>query len=160
MVSAFDAKPKFDDDAKNRAQIKNDGVLNASTYEHPASHSSKTGHLDEQSIRHFVKNSDIKIKELNDEEIIFELSGVEPPLANALRRIMIAEIPTMAIEKVEMWQNTSIIPDENLAHRMGLVPIYADPRLFEYKPTEKPIDEANSLRFKLHVCCTKKDPKM
>jgi DNA-directed RNA polymerase I and III subunit RPAC1 len=40
---------------------------------------------------------------------------------------MIAEIPTMAIEKVEMWQNTSIIPDENLAHRMGLVPIMVDP---------------------------------
>lgn len=44
-----------------------------------------------------------KIKELNEEEIIFDLIGVEPPLANALRRIMIAEIPTMAIEKVEMW---------------------------------------------------------
>lgn len=46
---------------------------------------------------------DFKIKELTDEEIVFELSGVEAPLANALRRIMIAEIPTMAIEKVEMW---------------------------------------------------------
>jgi DNA-directed RNA polymerase I and III subunit RPAC1 len=49
-----------------------------------------------------------------------------------LRRILIAEIPTMAIEKVNMWQNTSIIPDENLAHRLGLVPIKADPREFEY----------------------------
>lgn len=89
--------------------------------------------MDEASIKHFIKNSDIKIKELNDEEIIFDLMGVEPPLANALRRIMIAEIPTMAIEKVEMWQNTSIIPDENLAHRIGLVPIYVDPTVFEYK---------------------------
>lgn len=85
---------------------------------------------------------------------------MEPPLANALRRIMIAEIPTMAIEKVEMWQNTSIIPDENLAHRMGLVPIFADPKLFENKLNDKPYDETNSLRFKLHVICTKKDPKM
>jgi DNA-directed RNA polymerase I and III subunit RPAC1 len=59
--------------------------------------------LDEQSIKHFIRNSDIKIKDLNEEEIIFEMSGVEPPLANALRRIMIAEIPTIAIEKVEMW---------------------------------------------------------
>lgn len=86
--------------------------------------------------------------------------GVEPPLANALRRILIAEIPTMAIEKVEMWQNTSIIPDENLAHRIGLVPIYANPRLFENKIADKPYDETNSLRFKLHVVCSKKDPKM
>ena len=107
-----------------------------------------------------IKNSSIKIKELNDEEIIFELSGVEPPLANALRRILIAEIPTMAIESVEMWQNTSIIPDENLAHRMGLVPIMVDPKMFEVRAEDKPADENNSLRFKLHVECTKKDPKM
>ena len=65
----------------------------------------------------------------------------------------------MAIEKVEMWQNTSIIADENLAHRIGLVPIAVDPRLFEYKtsPT-KPYDSSNSIRFKLHVVCTKKVP--
>ena len=44
---------------------------------------------------------------------------------------MIAEIPSMAIEKVTMWQNTSVLPDENLAHRMGLIPIKADARLFE-----------------------------
>ena len=73
---------------------------------------------------------------------------------------MIAEIPTMAIEKVEMWQNTSIIPDENLALRMGLVPIMVDPKLFENKHPDKQYDDRNSLRFKLHVICTKKDPKM
>jgi len=72
------------------------------------------------------------VRRLDSEEIEFDLVGVEPPLANALRRILIAEIPTIAIEKVNMWQNTSIIPDENLAHRMGLIPIKADPRLFEY----------------------------
>ena len=85
--------------------------------------------------------------------------GAEPPLANALRRILIAEIPTIAIEKVEMWQNTSIIPDENLAHRMGLIPLAVDPRLFEFKtsPT-KAYNDTNSLRFKLHVICTKKNP--
>ena len=43
------------------------------------------------------------MKKLNEEEIIFDLIGAEPPLANALRRILIAEIPTMAIEKVELW---------------------------------------------------------
>lgn len=80
------------------------------------------------SLRNFIENCDIEILKLDDEEIIFDLIGVEPPLANALRRILIAEIPTMAIEKVNMWQNTSIIPDENLAHRMGLIPIKADPR--------------------------------
>jgi DNA-directed RNA polymerases I and III subunit RPAC1 len=46
---------------------------------------------------------DIQIKKLTDDEMIFDFIGAEPPLANALRRIMIAEIPTIAIEKVTMW---------------------------------------------------------
>jgi DNA-directed RNA polymerases I and III subunit RPAC1 len=39
----------------------------------------------------------------------------------------------MAIETVFMQDNTSIIQDEVLSHRIGLVPIKADPRLFEFK---------------------------
>jgi hypothetical protein len=38
----------------------------------------------------------------------------------------------IAIEKVTIWQNTSIIPDENLAHRLGLIPLNVDARLFDY----------------------------
>lgn len=75
----------------------------------------------------------IEVKELNHEEILFDLFNVEPPLANALRRILISEIPTMAIEFVRITQNTSIIPDEVLAHRLGLIPIYADAKEFNYK---------------------------
>jgi DNA-directed RNA polymerase I and III subunit RPAC1 len=55
------------------------------------------------SIKHFIESTNIEILSLNQEEIVFDLVGVEPPLANALRRILIAEIPTMAIEKVNMW---------------------------------------------------------
>ena len=39
----------------------------------------------------------------------------------------------MAIEKVFIYNNTSIIQDEVLAHRLGLIPIKADPRMFEYR---------------------------
>jgi len=95
---------------------------------------------------------------MNKEEIVFDLVGAEPPLANALRRIMLAEIATMAIEKVTMWQNTSVIPDENLAHRIGLVPLNVDAREFEYHETDKEYNETDSLHFKLHKICTKKDP--
>ena len=64
---------------------------------------SATNRLDETSLRAFIENSDIRVKKLDEEEIVFDLIGAEPPLANALRRILIAEIPTMAIEKVELW---------------------------------------------------------
>lgn len=43
------------------------------------------------------------------------------------------QVPTMAIEKVFIYNNTSIVQDEVLAHRLGLIPIKADPRLFEFK---------------------------
>jgi DNA-directed RNA polymerase I and III subunit RPAC1 len=88
-------------------------------------------------MKDFINNCDIEIISLTEEEIVFDLIGVEPPLANALRRILIAEIPTMAIEKVNMWQNTSIIPDENLAHRVGLIPIKVDAREFEMHKKEE-----------------------
>ena len=106
----------------------------------------------------FIDNLDINVIKKTKEKIVFDISGIEPPLANALRRIMIAEIPTMAIEKVNLWQNTSIIPDENLAHRLGLVPILADPRMFEDRGADQEFSENNSIKFNLHVKCTKKDP--
>lgn len=43
----------------------------------------------------------------------------------------------MAIEKVFIYNNTSIVQDEVLAHRLGLIPIRADPRLFEYRNAGK-----------------------
>ena len=132
--------------------------LQAATFEHPASFTASTNQIESSSLKDFIKNCDIKIKKLDSEEIVFDLKGAEPPLANALRRILISEIPTMAIEKVEMWQNTSIIPDENLAHRMGLIPIAVDPRVFKMKEEGDSYDETNSLRFNLNVKCTKKVP--
>lgn len=90
-------------ESKNRAKIKVHGVDNAGTFEHPASFAATTGALDPSSLKYFAQHVDIKIKKLTKEEIVFDLIGAEPPLANALRRIMIAEIPTIAIEKVTMW---------------------------------------------------------
>lgn len=49
------------------------------------------------------------------------------------------QVPTMAIEKVFIYNNTSIVQDEVLAHRLGLIPIKADPRLFEFKNTGESI---------------------
>lgn len=69
-----------------------------------------------------------------------EVHGFDAPLANTLRRIIISEvnwtnpeIPTIAIDKAVLYQNTSIIHDEVLAHRLGLIPIDVDPDLFVFK---------------------------
>jgi len=58
--------------------------------------------------------------------------GTEISAMNALRRVCIAEVPTMAIDLVSISTNTSVICDEMLAHRLGLVPLTADPTKFKY----------------------------
>jgi DNA-directed RNA polymerases I and III subunit RPAC1 len=52
----------------------------------------------------------------------FSIIGIDASVANAFRRILIAEIPTLAIEQVFIENNTSVIQDEVLAHRLGLIP--------------------------------------
>ena len=66
-------------------------------------------------------------------EMEFDLIGVDPAIPNAFRRILLSDIPTMAFDKVFMFNNTSIIQDEVLAHRLGLIPLKADPRMFEFR---------------------------
>jgi DNA-directed RNA polymerase I and III subunit RPAC1 len=65
------------------------------------------------------------------------------------------KVPTVAIEKVYVANNTSVIQDEVLAHRLGLVPIKADPCLFDYKTDEEIANEKNTIVFKLDVECTR-----
>lgn len=56
----------------------------------------------------------------------FTLSGASEAYANALRRAMIGEVPTLAIEDVKIYDNTSVLFDEMLAHRIGMIPIKTD----------------------------------
>lgn len=59
-------------------------------------------------------------------KLIFLLKGSEASFANAIRRTAIEDIPTMAIEDVELRKNSSVLYDEMVAHRMGLVPLTTD----------------------------------
>ncbi|KAJ5225689.1 DNA-directed RNA polymerase I and III subunit RPAC1 [Penicillium chermesinum] len=56
-------------------------------------------------------------------EASFSLIGLDAAVANAFRRILMAEIPTLAIEYVFVHNNTSVIQDEVLAQRLGLIPL-------------------------------------
>jgi DNA-directed RNA polymerase I and III subunit RPAC1 len=81
----------------------------------------------------FKKGLAIKILRETEDELDFDVVGIDAPLANALRRILLAEVPSIAIEHVFIHQNSSIIQDEVLAHRIGLIPLKIDPRGMEYQ---------------------------
>lgn len=68
----------------------------------------------------------IKILSKKDEEVKFLLEGCSVPFANALRRTMISHVPTFAIEDVTFIGNDSVLYDEIIAHRLGLVPLHSD----------------------------------
>ena len=111
-------------------------------------------------MKRFKKEFKFEIQALDEDEIVFDMIGVDVSIANAFRRILLGEIPTMAIEKVWIYDNSSIIQDEVLAHRLGLVPIFADPREFKTLKgagkdgkQDAQADDFNTLLFKLEAIC-------
>lgn len=81
----------------------------------------------------------------------FDIINLSPVIANTIRRIILDDVPTIAIDTVVIHENTSIIADEIFSHRLGLVPMNIDPRLFEYHEEGDQIHERNTVVFKLDV---------
>lgn len=67
-----------------------------------------------------------KIVSLNEDTIRFLVDGVNAAFANSLRRTMVAEVPIMTVDDIFYFDNSSIVPDEVLAHRIGFVPLTTD----------------------------------
>ena len=68
----------------------------------------------------------IKIKDMKSDSIEFQLSNVDLAFANSLRRVIISEVPTMAIDMVQVKENTSPLFDDFVVHRIGLVPLKSE----------------------------------
>jgi len=111
----------------------------------------------ENFIKSTLEKLQIQIITLSKDQIVFDLIGVDASIANALRRIILAEVCTMAIETVYIETNTSIIQDEVLSHRLGLIPINADPNKFEEYSEEDGPTDLNTIVFKLEAFC-QEDP--
>jgi len=79
-----------------------------------------------------VKSNKLKIKLLKQEKNYLELllTGTEPAFVNALRRTVLAEVPVMAIDEVIFYENTSPLFDEYLAHRLALIPLTTDLKMY------------------------------
>ena len=54
------------------------------------------------------------------------IEGTDAAFMNTLRRIMLTEVPCMAIDDIFIVENSSVFDDEILAHRLGFVPLVTD----------------------------------
>eukprot|EP01116_Phalansterium_solitarium_P013557 TRINITY_DN30948_c0_g1_i1.p1 TRINITY_DN30948_c0_g1~~TRINITY_DN30948_c0_g1_i1.p1 ORF type:complete len:300 (-),score=98.91 TRINITY_DN30948_c0_g1_i1:166-1065(-) len=102
----------------------------------------------------YARTPQLEILEVTDEKMVFVLSKTDTSMANALRRIMISEVPTMAIDLVEFENNTSVLFDEFIAHRLGLIPLTsAAMKDYNYTRDCACIDRCKycSVEFKLSV---------
>lgn len=88
------------------------------------------------SLQHFRSSLQTTITRLSPDRIELDLVGLDASIANALRRVLMAEVPTVAIESVYVWNNTSIVVDEVLSHRLGLVPLKIDPERLAFRGSE------------------------
>ncbi|MBI3859931.1 MAG: DNA-directed RNA polymerase subunit D [Thaumarchaeota archaeon] len=68
----------------------------------------------------------MKVLEDTGNYVSLQLDGVDRSYANAVRRFCLSEVPSMAIDDVVILENSSVLYDEILAHRLGMVPIRTD----------------------------------
>jgi DNA-directed RNA polymerase subunit D len=69
---------------------------------------------------------EIEVLEKNDTSMRLLIQEVSVPFMNAIRRIMLSEVPCMAIDEVVIIENSSMLHDEILAHRLGFIPLKTD----------------------------------
>jgi DNA-directed RNA polymerase subunit D len=68
----------------------------------------------------------IDILQKEEERIVIKFSNVPRQYVNAIRRLSISEVPTLAIDDVVILENSSVMHDEAIAHRLGLIPLRTD----------------------------------
>jgi len=70
-----------------------------------------------------VADFDVEFIERDDRNARFLVRGATPAFANGIRRAMIADVPTFSIDTVRFVENSSVMFDEMIGLRLGLVPL-------------------------------------
>ncbi|AEO53856.1 hypothetical protein MYCTH_62866 [Thermothelomyces thermophilus ATCC 42464] len=114
-------KPPTEEELERRkiVGIHEETVTNVSSTDYPGHYPGEDHSWDIEAFRRGFR---VEFHKNDPFEASFSLIGIDASIANAFRRIMIADIPTLAIETVFVNNNTSVIQDEVLAHRLGLIP--------------------------------------
>lgn len=90
----------------------------------------------------------MKCEKLKDDKknkkLSFLLKGSNEVFANTIRRLVIEEVPTLAVEEVEVKDNNSALHDEMVALRLGLIPIKTDLKSYRLPQNADEITEKSA----------------
>ncbi|KAI1761873.1 DNA-directed RNA polymerase [Hypoxylon sp. FL1150] len=159
---------------RNIVGINKETITNTVSTDYPDNYANEEHAWDKDTFRQSFK---VQWHDNKQHDAQFSLIGIDASIANAFRRILISEIPTLAIDIVYIHNNTSVIQDEVLAHRLGLIPFTGSKTgLRDLRFWRKPVEgedayattyDSNTICLKLQVKCThnkdapanSKDPK-
>ncbi len=80
---------------------------------------------------------ELSVLEKNPYSVRLYIKGIPLQVLNAVRRTVISEVPTMAVDTVVFTINSSVFYDEIVAHRLGLIPLTSEEALEKYKSPEE-----------------------
>jgi DNA-directed RNA polymerase subunit D len=75
----------------------------------------------------------VKTVELKGNKGVLKIEDTGVYFVNSLRRVMLAELPKLAIDDVIIYDNTSALFDEIISHRLGLIPIPTDLQILAFR---------------------------
>jgi DNA-directed RNA polymerase subunit D len=77
-----------------------------------------------------LNSPSVELLEKDNERISVKFKNIPREYINALRRLAISEVPTLAIDEIVMIDNSSVVHDEAVAHRLGMIPLHTDLKRF------------------------------
>ncbi|MEM0057034.1 MAG: DNA-directed RNA polymerase subunit D [Candidatus Geothermarchaeota archaeon] len=98
-----------------------------------------------------VEEIQIEIIEHSENKISMLLKNIPVIVANSIRRAIMSYVPTLAIDKVYIFKNSSLMNDNMLAHRLGLIPLKMPLNEMPALPIDKDIDEDFHVTLTLRV---------
>lgn len=101
---------------------------------------------------------EVDILELSERSAKFILSNANASFANGIRRAALSDVPTLAIDDVNIYNNTSVLFDEQLALRLALTPLTTD--IEEFVPAEECTCGSECPACKVSLTLSAEGPRM